>query len=164
MKTAHWITLLALGIFVAVGCDKPSTTTGGGDAAHNHEHDHGDGIKGELPAHGPNGGHMFRFSDSDLLGEWGHEDDKNLVRLFVLKPDMKTTVEIDSVEMTPQAGNDKSPVELTAVMKDEDGKTISFESEDERLFMALNHGVTVDAVIEGKKVTGAIEAHAPHDH
>ena len=170
MKTAHWITLLALGLFIAVGCEKPnaSTAEGSGEAGHDHAgHDHGDhdqGDQAELPAHGPNGGHLFRFAESDLIGEWGHEDAKKLVRLFVLKPDLKTTVAIDSVVMTPEAGNDKSPVELTAVMNDEEGKPISFESEDERLFMALNHGVTVAAVVEGKDLKGNIEAHAPHDH
>jgi len=107
---------------------------------------------------------MFRFDDSDLIGEWGHEDAKKLVRLFVLQADMKTTTPIESVVMTPQAGNDKSPIELAPAMKDDDGNAISFESENERLFMALNHGVSVGAVVNGKRVNGTIAAHAPHDH
>ncbi|MFK8115143.1 MAG: hypothetical protein AB8B91_23275 [Rubripirellula sp.] len=48
------------------------------------------------PAHGPNGGHMVELSGG-AHAEWAHDDDKDLLTVFVEKPETVTKVEMKTV-------------------------------------------------------------------
>jgi hypothetical protein len=75
---------LSLICFLAtVGCEPPKDQPKAGmksSSSHDHGHDHGHSHGDE---HGPNGGHLVDVSPSNLHAEWAHDDEKELVSVYV---------------------------------------------------------------------------------
>ena len=168
MRISYCLVMLALCCFIFTGCDAPSSTGGkdshGDHDGHGHDdhgHDHG---SASLPAHGPNGGHLFRFKDSELIGEWLHYNDNDEIRIFVLDAGMKNTLPVDAVTITPTAGNDKSPFTLESDKENGNADSYGFALDSKKLNIATTLGVSVSVTQGDKTLVGDIEAHAPHDH
>ena len=183
MKTGYVITLLALccfGLAPFAGCGpgaptKTDPTFGveghegheghdhhGHDHDHDHDHDH---AHGDLPAHGPNNGHLFKLEGSDLVGEWIHYNDNDIIRVLLLDAKLQNAVAFDGVTFTPTAGSDKTPFVLEFDEEKNQGEMkLVYMLEDKAMKMATTFGVDVEFTMGDKKLKGKIEPHAPHDH
>lgn len=186
MKLGHIFSLVALCCFAAVpftGCESPASTStethddhghdhdGHGHDGHDHDghgHDH-DGDHGhahsDLPAHGPNNGHLFKLEGSDLVGEWIHYNDNDIIRVVLLDAELDDVVSYDGVSITPKAGDDKTPFVLELdTEKNKKGMKAVYMLDDKNLMLAMSLGVDVEFTMGDKKLKGKIEPHAPHDH
>lgn len=164
--------LCALSLFVFGGCDKPTTgtptkPTANNKAADDHDHDHADHDHAahEQPVHGPNDGHMFKLTPSDLTAEWTHSSSNNIIKVFVLNKEGKANqaVKCEKVVITPLSGNNTTPFELPAV-EPKDGAAAEFMLDSKDLNVAMTLGVKVEVKDGDKTYTGQIAPHAPHDH
>lgn len=189
MKLGHLLTLIALCCFAVpsfVGCEDDHTADAGhGDHGHDHGdghghdhgdghghdhgeggHDHGDGHDdGELPAHGPNNGHLIKLGGTDMIGEWIHYNDNDIIRVLLLDKKLENAIDYDGVTITPTAGDDKTPFELELdPEKNPEGKKVVYMLEEQKLMLAMSLGVDVEFRIDDKTYSGKIEPHAPHDH
>jgi hypothetical protein len=190
MKFGYVLTLIAVGFFAMAsfgGCDNsaPKATTDNGDHGHDHDHgehghdhgehghdhgdhghDHGDhGHDGELPAHGPNNGHLFTLEGSDYVGEWMHYNANDIIRVVLLDKALENAISIDGVKITPTAGDDKTPFELELdEEKNKGDQTLVYMLDSKKLQNAMSFGVEVEFTIGDDKFAGKIAPHAPHDH
>lgn len=182
MKLGYVFTLLAVAAFATpllTGCTPDSdtataTSTDLENADDHHGHDHGDGhdhdhgdehADGELPAHGPNKGHLFRLDGTDMVGEWIHYSNNDIIRVLLLDSALKNAVDFDGVEITPKAGDEKTPFVLELDPdKNPEGKKVVYMLEEKRLMLAMNLGVDVEYTVGDKTYKGSIAPHAPHDH
>jgi len=180
MKFGHIITLLALccfGLASFTGCESPKNDTAKvhdhsghdhGDHDHDHDHgdhDHGDHDHGDLPAHGPNKGHLFKLEGSEMVGEWIHYNDNDIIRVLLLESNLEHAVSYDGVTITPTAGSEKTPFVLELdEEKSPEGKTLVYMLDDKTLMLAMSLGVEVEFTVGDSKFKGIIEPHAPHDH
>ena len=84
---------LALACFIFAGCQEGETADNGDSGSGNntgHSHEGGADHSHDLPLHGPNGGHTFRWGDShDFIGEWKHYSDNNVIRFYVLTEELE---------------------------------------------------------------------------
>jgi len=118
-----------------------------------------------LPAHGPNNGHLFKLEGSELVGEWIHYNDNDIIRVLLLDKGLKDVIAFDGVTITPTAGSDKTPFELELdVEKSPKGKNVIYMLDDKGLGLAMSLGVEVEFTLGDEKFKGKIEPHAPHDH
>ena len=138
---------------------------------HDHDHDHGhDHADGELPAHGPNNGHLFKLEGTDFVGEWIHYNDNDIIRVLLLDKGLEDVIAFDGVTITPTAGSDKTPFELEfdaeKSPKSADGvaKKVIYMLDDKGLGLAMSLGVEVEFTLGDEKFKGKIAPHAPHDH
>lgn len=180
MKLGHIFSLLALCCFAVVpftGCETGTATSsekhGHDHDGHDHDghdhghegHDHGDHAHGELPAHGPNNGHLFKLEGSDMVGEWIHYNNNDIIRVLLLDSKLQHAVEFDEVTITPNAGDDKTPFVLELDPdKNTNDKKLVYMLDDKTLMLAMSLGVDVEFTIGDQKYKGSIEPHAPHDH
>ena len=126
---------------------------------------HGDHDHGGLPAHGPNNGHLFKLEGSDMVGEWIHYSDNDIIRVLLLDAELKNAVEFDGVSITPTAGDDKTPFVLELDPdKNINEKKLVYMLDDKKLMLAMSLGVKVEFTVGDKTYNGEIEPHAPHDH
>jgi len=166
--TALFLAGIALACFTMTGCE-PAGGTGTasgtkaatdkqGEEGHDHDHDE--------PAHGPNGGHTFKFAEGDYMGEWKHYNDNHIIRVYVLDADGKKNapVNADSVTITRSAGEDAATFTLDAEEPTDSGEAAVYSLDDQDLAIAMNLGVKVEMKIGDKTYTSEIAAHAPHDH
>lgn len=168
MKIGHLLTLLAVCCFCTVtfsGCETGSTKTATADHDHDHDHDHGSHAEGELPAHGPKGGHLFKLDGTEYVGEWLHYNDNDIIRVYLLDMKSKGAVPCDGITITPTAGDDKTPfvLELDAEASGGDQKLV-YMLDEKALMLAMNLGVDVEITVGDEKFKGSIAPHAPHDH
>ncbi len=180
MKFGHIFTLLAVCCFstaIFSGCEAGSATTETSEHDHDdghdhdghdhdgHDHDGHEHAKGDLPAHGPKGGHLFRLSGTENVGEWLHYNDSDIIRVYLLDLKNKNAVPCDGITITPKAGDDKTPfvLELDEEASGADQKLV-YMLDEKALQLAMNLGVEVEFTVGDKKFKGAIAPHAPHDH
>ena len=180
MKLGHLLILMAVCCFAVPafsGCGEPQTVAdsdhdhghdhGDGhdhDHAHDHDHDHGHG-EGELPAHGPNNGHLFKLEGTDLVAEWIHYNDNSIIRVLLLDKALQNAVEYDGVTITPTAGDDKTPFVLELdPEKNINEKKLVYMLDEKKLMLAMSLGVDVEFQMGDKTFKGKIAPHAPHDH
>ncbi len=180
MKFGHLLTLLALTCFVTpafIGCGEGANTADSSSHDHDHDghdhdhgdhdHDHGDHdhSHGDLPAHGPNNGHLFKLEGSDMIGEWIHYSDNDIIRVLLLDSKLENVLECDGVKITPEAGDDKTPFVLELdEEKNIDDRKLVYMLDEKRLMLAMSLGVEVEITVGDKTYKGKIEPHAPHDH
>lgn len=177
MKFGHIIILLALccfGLAPFAGCGPQENKTANGHDhgehghdhdGHGHDHDGHDHADGELPAHGPNNGHLFKLEGSEFVGEWIHYNDNDIIRVLLLDKGLKDVIAFDGVTITPTAGSDKTPFELEHdVEKSPAGKKVIYMLDDKGLGLAMSLGVEVEFSLGDEKFKGKIAPHAPHDH
>jgi len=180
MKFGRLLTLLAVCCFVVPaltslsGCDdspQASATKSDGHDHDDHGHDHGDHghdhdhEHGELPAHGPNNGHLFKLSGTDMVGEWIHYSDNDIIRVLLLDKKFENAIEYDGVSITPTAGDDKTPFVLELdPEKNINDKKLVYMLDEQKLMLAMSLGVEVEITVGDKTYKGAIEPHVPHDH
>ena len=187
MKTGYLLTLLAVTCFMApafTGCTPPDSTGSSsarsdGDAhGHSHDHDHGHDhshdhdhdhdhahAEGELPTHGPNNGHLFKLEGSDMIGEWIHYSNSDIIRVLLLDAKLENVFEIDGVAITPTAGDDKDPFILERDPdKNKPKKNHIFMLDEKRLSLAMSLGVSVEFTVGDDKFSGKIEPHVKCDH
>ena len=82
--------------------NRPSSnsTNGTDEHEHAHDHDHADDGHGEggdeeaHAAHGPNGGHIFKFDSPEYVGEWQKFSDNNVIKMHILDKDQKAIVNL----------------------------------------------------------------------
>ena len=182
MKFGHIFTILALccfGLAPFSGCG-PETKTVDSDKGGHHDHDHGDHDHdhgdhghgdhdhGELPAHGPNKGHLFKLDGTDMVGEWIHYNDNDIIRVLLLDEKLENAVALDGVTITPTAGSDRTPFALELDTEQNGSKEnpmqLVYMLDDKALGIAMSLGVEVEFSVGGNKYKGAIAPHAPHDH
>ncbi|QEG22384.1 hypothetical protein [Mariniblastus fucicola] len=187
MKLGYVLTLLALCCFGATtfsGCETDTKVASTSDHDHDghdhgdhdghdhdghdhdgHDHDGHDHAEGELPAHGPNGGHLFKLDGSDMVGEWIHYSDNDIIRVLLLDSELQNAVAFDGVSITPKAGDDKTPfvLELDPEKNVNDQKLV-YMLDDPRLMKNMSLGVVVEYTVGDEKFSGEIKPHAPHDH
>lgn len=162
--------LCALSLFIFSGCDKPAASNAKPNAntktadKHDHDHDH-EHADHDHPAHGPNGGHMFKLTPDDLSAEWTHSSSNDIIKVFVLNKEGKANaaVKCDKVVITPVSGNNTTPFELPAV-EPKDGASAEFMLDSKDLNVAMTLGVKVEIKVGDKSYVGEIAPHAPHDH
>lgn len=169
MKLRLLATLMACFSFALLsGCEQPATSDLGNLEAHDHDHDHDHDHghdHGDLPAHGPNKGHLFRLEGTELVGEWCHYNDNNVIRMFLLDDKHVNAVAIDGVSVTPTAGNEKTPFEMIPDPEHKVGDdTLAFMLDEQKLHVAMTVGVEVEYKMGDKTFKGKIAPHAPHDH
>ena len=166
---------LTLLCFVAIGCDAPNSGTTElepgthvhadgtvhSNDAHDHDHDHAHG-EDEHPAHGPNGGHIFKF-DSGYQGEWANYRASDLVRVYILDEAGKDLVPVKGNVVITRT-NDGSTFELDAEKPDADGKAATYILDNSDLSIAMNLGVTIELKVDDKSHSGMIKANKPHKH
>ncbi len=159
-----------------VGCDKPadpSVAKGGAKpvvAEHSHDegHDHDHATDDhDHPAHGPNGGHVFKLDAAGYQGEWKQYTGNNVIRMYLLNDKEKPEpmpMKIDSFQVIPAAGNDQTPFVLEAEEPDADGKSAVYILDDKNLHLAIPLGVAIEIKSGDTVMKGKIEAHEPMDH
>ena len=111
MKLGYVFTLLAVTAFATplfTGCNPDGRTAAektdlhahdhdhDHDHGHDHDHDH-DHEEGDLPAHGPNKGHLFRLGDTDMVGEWIHYNNNDIIRVLLLDSKLELAMDYDGV-------------------------------------------------------------------
>lgn len=168
------LTVLALALFAASGCDNPSAQSankpaGNNKAADKHDHDHDDHKHDDHAghaAHGPNDGHMFTLSPDDLTAEWTHSSSNDIIKVFVLNKEGKANqpIKCEQVTITPLSGNDVTPFNLPAVEPNANGEAAEFMLDSKQLNVAMTLGVKVEFKVGDKTYSGEIAPHAPHDH
>ncbi len=162
--SSFFLGALALVVFTAVGCEKPSEGYGDGQnhdspaAGHEHVHDH--------PAHGPNGGHMFPLDTEEFQAEWKKYTDNNVIKIYVLDAAGKepALIKADSFVITPKVGEGGDSFELKADAADENGMSSVYMLDDADLAMAIPLGVDIEIKVGEKTMKGEIKAHEPLDH
>ncbi len=163
MKFGHILTLFAvcfLGTAIFSGCEADTGKSAAGHDDHGHKH-----AEGELPAHGPKGGHLFKLAGTELIGEWIHYSDNTVIRVYLLDWETKKAVPCEGITITPTAGDDKTPIVLEYDEESSGGeKGIVYMLDDERLNRAMSLGVEVEYMVGEEKFVGKIAPHAPHDH
>lgn len=155
--------LFAFTTTMIVGCGPD--TEGSSDSSatsddHDHDHDHSH-------AHnGPHGGIPFDFEQSEYKGEWNHDNEHNIVRIYILEPDGKTSakVAVESVTVTDNNGRETQTFELLAEDADEDGMATTFAKKSGPLMAAMPLGVVCEFELEGTTFNAKIEPHTHHDH
>lgn len=179
--------LLSLGVLVYFsGCDKGGTSTPGttgttstSDHDHGHEHAEGDGHEhheGDGHDHAEadhdhahsavHGGHPIDFADAPFKAEWNHSNDNDIIEVFILNKEGTADMPIkaESITVRTTTGNDKETFSLPAENPSADGMSAHFRLDEQKLRMAMNLGVAVDVVHDGKTYTAIIPPHAAHDH
>jgi hypothetical protein len=145
------------------GCGEGSQTVAESHD-HDHDHDHAHG-EGGLPAHGPNNGHLFKLEGTDLIAEWIHYSDNDIIRVLLLDKGLENAVEYDGVMITPTAGDDKTPFVLELdPEKNINDKKLVYMLDEKKLMLAMSLGVDVEIKVGDKTYKGKIAPHAPHDH
>jgi len=151
------------------GCGDSTTAKQDDHAGHDHGdhagHDHGSHGEDALPVHGPNHGHLFRLKDTEMVGEWCHYKDNNVIRMFLLDDKHKNVVPIDAVTVVPMAGSQKEPFVLEGDDNEKAGdKFHAYMLDDQKLLLSMTLGVKVEFKVGDKTYAGEIEPHEPHDH
>ena len=152
------------------GCDKkpaapPSTTVEDSHDHDGHDHDHDHDHGHDHAAHGPNGGHLFKFDSDKYQGESNDSIKTEVIKMYILDMDKNpVALKVDSFRVIPLAGNDPTPFELQPVDPDDEGKASVFQLDDERLRIAVPLGVSIEVKMGDETMTGKIESHEPYDH
>ena len=74
-------------------------------------------------------------------------------------------MDYDGVQITPLAGDDKTPFVLELDSdKNPEGKKAIYMLDEKRLMLAMSLGVEVEFTVGDKTYKGKIAPHAPHDH
>jgi hypothetical protein len=156
------IVVTSLAAFVFSGCDQGATKAAKPKATENHDRDE---KKAEI-VHGKNGGHIIKLTPTDLVAEWCHSSDNDVIKVFVL--DEKATanhpIKADSVTIRPTSGNKRDPFTLAAVSANENGESAEYKLDDKQLALAMTLGVVLEIKVGEKTYTAEIPAHAPHSH
>lgn len=161
------ITLLAaLPCLLTIGCKPPApatptaptagaptsgTTADTADDEGGHHHDHGDS--------GPHGGHLLHLEPSGAHAEWTHDDDENLITVYL---DDFDADEITAVKFTVTIGEEAAEeFELTQA---DEGWTIT--SQELLTHINMGEAAKVALVVEEGDTpqSAAIEAHEHHHH
>lgn len=170
------IAVIALAAFVFSGCDagasKSNTTKAPAKDSHGHDHKAGDDHDhaGEKQAakilHGKNGGHIVELKPADLVAEWCHSSDNDVIKVFVLNQGATANqaVKADSVTIRATAGSNKEPYTLSAVAANEAGEAAEYKLDDKQLALAMTLGVVLEIKVGDKTYSAEIPAHAPHSH
>jgi hypothetical protein len=173
--------IAALLCFVSAGCqntDNSKDTKTKTSTTHSHdggeEHEHKDvasstAVSGEGATCtcelGENGGHLFTFENKEFKGEYVVSKESDVVRFFLLNSKNEdVSLKVDSFKVTPLAGADSQPFELTADSADADGKSHIYMLDEKELRIAIPLGVRVEVKAGDMSLTGTIEAHEQHDH
>ena len=165
--TALLLTGLALACFTLTGCEKTTddgTTAAKSAADHGHDHEADDH---EDHAHGPNGGHPFKFAEGDYQGEWKHYNDNHVIRVYILDAEGKknTPVKADSVTISRLTGDaDEPSFMLDPEEPNEDGEAVVYSLDSQDLAIAMNLNVKIEMKVGDKTYTAEIAEHEPHDH
>jgi len=156
--------LLILVTAVALaGCGKKEAGKNGHD---HHHHDHG----GE----GPHGGHIAELEGSDLHIEWVHEDEEDLLTIYVLDKDAKKLAPVEAKELqvvvTVAGETEKSPLvfKLPAVEPQGDPpKASKFEIKSDELLVHLEieeNDIQLKGDFGGQAISAKLEHDHDHDH
>jgi hypothetical protein len=137
------------------------------DHEHEHDHEHADGhdeheAHGEdshaghdHPAHGPNGGHMVELSGG-AHAEWTHDDDKDLLTVFVEDP-----AAVTKVEMKTSVGGKETAYSFE---KQEADGQITYQLVSPELLTAIKMGELVEANLiittADGEITGKVQHHS----
>lgn len=73
------------GVLTAAGCissEPPKKPAANGGEEHGHDHAH---------VHGPHNGHIIELGDEEYHAEWLHDEETDLVTVYILDKDMKET-------------------------------------------------------------------------
>ena len=168
------IAVIALAAFVFSGCDagnsKSDAKKSPAKDSHGHDHKDGDDHDGEKKAakilHGKNGGHIVELKPTDLVAEWCHSSDNDVIKVFILNEGASANqaVKADSVTIRATAGSNKDPFTLAAVAANEAGEAAEYKLDDKQLALAMTLGVVLEIKVGDKTYSAEIPAHAPHSH
>lgn len=151
--TALSILVLAFGCGPKAPLQSPVTT------AHSHSHE----------ALGPNGGHLLPLGDEEYHLEWKHDDDAELVTLFVLDGAAKELVpiEADSITISVKVEETTNYTLLAVDPSGEPPRSSQFQLKNAELIAMLGMAgqgaePKVTVPIGGKEFVGVFEHHDHH--
>jgi hypothetical protein len=158
LKQINWaVFLLLAAVVMVVGCDSTKAKKPDGTAEESHEH-------------GPNDGELIVLGEGFV--EFVHDDEKEIVTLYMLEKDKKTSkpIEVDEavIEITLAGAPTKFSLSPKPMESESADKSSRFESTDKQLSMALEnreaqrklHVMTSD----GKAMAAEIEHYDHHHH
>ena len=166
LRTFATLSLLAVFTLSFAGCtndeDAGSSDASGTHDDHDHDHDHDHGHAHD----GPHGGIPFDFDQEGYKGEWNHDNEHQIVRIYVLDAEGKAgqMVRAEKVIVRDTKGREPQEYELLAEDAGDEGMASTFAKKSGPLLAAMPLGVDVEVEIDGKKFTAKIEPHTHHDH
>lgn len=152
--------LLALAMFLSVGCKpQPAGQAGSGTAGtssgEEHAHDHGE--------HGAHGGHMLHLEPDGVHAEWTHDDTTKVVTVFL----DELAAPPQDVKFVVKAGDtEPQTFPLTKEEGGTGGGVWTINSDALLTHLAMGEAAQVQLVIvsDGKEMSTKIEHSDEHDH
>lgn len=177
MKTSAACALsLAVAVVSGVlGCQEPSDSASSNDSVSamppatmddHSDHDHAH------PSEGPHHGDLVELGNEEYHAEIVHDDDRNILEVYILDGSATKEVAISASELTINLTHDGAPEQFTLTAKgvdgDSTGKSSCFVSTDAELLHHLDEEDTHPRLvvkIDGKSFRGEIvHSHEGHDH
>jgi hypothetical protein len=151
------------------GCGQKAAAPAPGAEEHAHDHEeHGHDEEG------PHGGHIIELGHDEYHAELTHDEEANLVGVYFLAGDAKTSKPISAESVIINVSADREPTTYTLAASPLEGETADQPSYFELVSEPLNTVVSgkseaakatarLNVTIDGKPYVGLIETEA-HDH
>lgn len=163
LRTLAALAVLSMATLSFTGCGGDESGSDDSNDAHDdHDHDHDHAHSHD----GPHGGISFDFDQSGYKGEWNHDNEHQIVRIYILDAEGKegAMVAAEKVIVRDTKGREPQEYELLAEDASDDGTASTFAKKSGPLLAAMPLGVEVEVEIDGEKYTAKVEPHVHHDH